>query len=155
MTWWAHRGIFKNIFSRPLFTIIFRPKMIKFHPYSILTRKGKVYFLIYCMLKHTFGQHELSSKISRNYLAFKMPCTYLEMHLPSTFHSGMTYKKNSSDVVTNLEFRIYDFFSEYLLWFIFQQANWDHKKFGFFFNNQTDKNSWKKLVKASDKFLVI
>ena len=28
---------FKNIFSRPLFTIIFRPEMLKFHPYSILT----------------------------------------------------------------------------------------------------------------------
>ena len=31
---------FKNIFSRPLFTIIFsfRPEMLKFHPYSILTK---------------------------------------------------------------------------------------------------------------------
>ena len=29
----AHGGIF----SRPLFTIIFRPKILKFHPYSILT----------------------------------------------------------------------------------------------------------------------
>ena len=28
---------FKNIFSRPLFTIICRPKMAKFYPYSILT----------------------------------------------------------------------------------------------------------------------
>ena len=28
---------FKNIYSRPLFTIIFWPKMLKFHPYSILT----------------------------------------------------------------------------------------------------------------------
>jgi hypothetical protein len=37
---------FKNIFSRPLFTIIFRPKMIKFHPYSILTGEGKVDFII-------------------------------------------------------------------------------------------------------------
>ena len=41
---------FKNIFSRPLFTIIFRPQMIKFHPYSNLTGEGKVDFLIYCML---------------------------------------------------------------------------------------------------------
>ena len=30
---------FKNIFSRPLFTIIFRPEMLKFRPYSILTRE--------------------------------------------------------------------------------------------------------------------
>ena len=28
---------FKNIFPRPLFIIIFRPEMLKFHPYSILT----------------------------------------------------------------------------------------------------------------------
>jgi hypothetical protein len=41
---------FQNIFSRPLFTIIFRPKMIKFHSYSILTVEGKDDFLIYCML---------------------------------------------------------------------------------------------------------
>ena len=42
---------FKNIFSRPLLTIIFRPKMIKFYPYSILTGEGRVDFFIYCMLK--------------------------------------------------------------------------------------------------------
>ena len=29
---------FKNIFPRPFFIIIFRPEMLKFHPYSILTR---------------------------------------------------------------------------------------------------------------------
>ena len=28
---------FKNIFPRPRFIIIFRPEMLKFHPYSILT----------------------------------------------------------------------------------------------------------------------
>ena len=28
---------FKDISSRPLFTFIFRPEMLKFHPYSILT----------------------------------------------------------------------------------------------------------------------
>ena len=33
---------FKNIFSRPLFTIIFRPEMLKFHPYSILTGDTRV-----------------------------------------------------------------------------------------------------------------
>ena len=40
---------FKNIFSRPLFTIIFRPEMLKFHPYSILTRQTMVRFVIYCV----------------------------------------------------------------------------------------------------------
>ena len=41
---------FKNIFSRPLFTIIFRPEMLKFHPYSILTVDTMVGFVIFCVL---------------------------------------------------------------------------------------------------------
>ena len=41
---------FKNIFPRPLFIIIFRPEMLKFHPYSILTRDTRVEFVIYCVL---------------------------------------------------------------------------------------------------------
>ena len=41
---------FKNIFSRPLFTIIFRPDMLKFHPYSILTGDTMVGFVIFCVL---------------------------------------------------------------------------------------------------------
>ena len=36
--WLAHGEISKIFFSRPLFTIIFRPEMLKFHPYSILTQ---------------------------------------------------------------------------------------------------------------------
>ena len=42
---------FKNIFSRPLFTIIFRPEMLKFHPYSILTGETMVVFVTYCVLR--------------------------------------------------------------------------------------------------------
>ena len=42
---------FKNIFSRPLFTIIFRPEIIKFHPYSILTGDTMVGFVIFCVLR--------------------------------------------------------------------------------------------------------
>ena len=41
---------FKNIFSRPLFTIIFRPEMLKFHPYSILTGDTMVRFVIFCVI---------------------------------------------------------------------------------------------------------
>ena len=41
---------FKNIFPRPLFIIIFRPEMLKFHPYSIFTRNTRVEFVIYCVL---------------------------------------------------------------------------------------------------------
>ena len=41
---------FKNIFSRPLFTIIFRPETLKCHQYSILTGQTMVRFVIYCVL---------------------------------------------------------------------------------------------------------
>jgi len=34
---------------------------------------------------------------------------------------------NSSDSFTNLEFQIYEFFNEFLLWFLFQVANWKKK----------------------------
>ena len=37
---------FKNFF----FTIIFRPEMLKFHPYSILTGQTMVRLVIYCVL---------------------------------------------------------------------------------------------------------
>ena len=49
---------FKNIFPRPLFIIIFRPEMLKFHPYSILTGDTRVEFVIYCVLKpDLFGNY--------------------------------------------------------------------------------------------------
>ena len=41
---------FKNIFPTPLFIIIFRPEMLKFHPYFILTGDTRVEFVIYCVL---------------------------------------------------------------------------------------------------------
>ena len=41
---------FKNIFPRPLFIIIFRPEMLRFHPYSILTLDTRIEFVISCML---------------------------------------------------------------------------------------------------------
>ena len=47
---------FKNISSRPLFTIVFRPEMLKFHPYSILTGGTMVRFVIYCVLKFVFSE---------------------------------------------------------------------------------------------------
>ena len=44
---------FKNIFSKPLFTIIFRPNILSFVTYSILTGRTKVEFVIYWVLKAT------------------------------------------------------------------------------------------------------
>ena len=35
--WWD----FKNIFARPLFFLLFRPKMVEFHPYSIFYKSAK------------------------------------------------------------------------------------------------------------------
>ena len=45
---------FKNIFPRPLFIIIFKPEMLKFHPYSILTGDTRVEFVIYRVLSQHF-----------------------------------------------------------------------------------------------------
>ena len=41
---------FQNIFPRPLFILIFRPEMLKFHPYYILTENTRVEFVIYSVL---------------------------------------------------------------------------------------------------------
>jgi hypothetical protein len=51
MTMVSARRNFENIFSKPLFTIIFRPEKLKFHQYSILTRETMVGFDIYCVLR--------------------------------------------------------------------------------------------------------
>ena len=41
---------FQKYFFWTPFTIIFRPEMLKFHPYSILTGELMVGFVIYCVL---------------------------------------------------------------------------------------------------------
>ena len=46
---------FKNIFSRPLFTIIFRPEMLKFDPYFILAGETMVGFVVYYVLNDIFS----------------------------------------------------------------------------------------------------
>ena len=47
---------FENIFRRPLFIIIFRPEILKFHPYSILTGDTRVEFVIFCVLRDFISQ---------------------------------------------------------------------------------------------------
>ena len=47
---------FKNIFPRLIFIIIFRPEMLKFHPYSILRGDTMVGFVIFCVL-NDFAMH--------------------------------------------------------------------------------------------------
>ena len=57
---------FKNIFSRPLFTIIFRLEMLKFHPYSILTGDTMVGFVIFYVLSEwLYNMGQSRSKFSR------------------------------------------------------------------------------------------
>ena len=70
---------------------------------------------------------------------------------------------NSSDSFTNLEFQIYEFFNEFLLWFLFQVANWKKKTWTnnnafFFFNCSNlgklvekirETNWWKKLMNST------
>ena len=41
---------FQKYFFRPLFNIIFKPEMPKFHQYSILTGQTIIGFVIYCVL---------------------------------------------------------------------------------------------------------
>ena len=66
LTWWAHGGTFKNLHSSPLFTILIRPEMLKFHPYSTLTGETRVEFDIYRVLKKDCCQiQDLSKYIVR------------------------------------------------------------------------------------------
>ena len=52
---------FQKYFSRPLFTIIFRPEMLKFHPYFILTRETMDGFVIFCVLSCYNGKKSKNS----------------------------------------------------------------------------------------------
>ena len=67
---------FKNIFSTPLFTIIFRPEMLKFHPYSILTGDTMVVFVIFCVLKEILWESlwnvKTLKKWKRNWASIKV-----------------------------------------------------------------------------------
>ena len=56
---------FKNIFSRPLYTIIFRPEMLKFDAYSILTGETMVGFVIYCVLSVMCVKPVMTAHLSR------------------------------------------------------------------------------------------
>ena len=66
---------FKNIFPRPLFIIIFRPEMLKFHPFSILTGDTRVEFVIYIL----YGCAKLLFSQIKCYLNF--PLNYFYSHL--------------------------------------------------------------------------
>ena len=54
---------FKNISSRPLFTVIFRPEMLTFYPYSKLTRKQWSDFVVYCVLNLVFHKNPATTNV--------------------------------------------------------------------------------------------
>ena len=56
---------FKNISSVPLFIIIFRPQMLKFHPYSILTGETMVGFVIHCVLKYKCSKGKCKNQVEK------------------------------------------------------------------------------------------
>ena len=63
---------FKNIFSRPLFIIIFRPEMLKLHPYFILTGDTRVEFAIYCVLSLLLKKIVIKPNLFEKVLSFKL-----------------------------------------------------------------------------------
>ena len=63
---------FQNIFSRPLFTIIFRPEMLKFHQYSILSGEAMVGFVIYCVLKYKSSKGICKNQVDKG-LKYRLP----------------------------------------------------------------------------------
>ena len=63
ITWWAHGGI-----SRPLFIIIFRLEMLKFHPYSVLIRDTIVGFVIFYVLRTPVENQMSLPNVSKNCL---------------------------------------------------------------------------------------
>ena len=67
---------FKIILSRPLFIIIFRPKILFFITYSILTGQTKVEFAIYWVLSHLDAQCMSVDSIGSQRIPF-MATTYL------------------------------------------------------------------------------
>ena len=63
---------FQNIFSRPLFIIIFRPKILFFVTYSILTGQTKVEFVKYWVLR---AQSSKELQLKRNPIASEQTIT--------------------------------------------------------------------------------
>ena len=72
---------FKNNFSRPLFTIIFRSEMLKFHPYSILTGDTMVGFV--------FFRQPIESKLFFLYVLFAKFAAFL----------FLTYFRNFTSII--------------------------------------------------------
>ena len=78
---------FKNIFSRPLFTIICRLEMLKFHPYSILTGVAMVGFVIFHVLKNP-TQDFIRRTLTRSYKSSSSINQWFMSVVNQKMHSG-------------------------------------------------------------------
>ena len=85
---------FKNIFSRPLFTIIFRPKILFFVTYSILTGQTKVEFVINWVL-------------TAIYFSMYFEGTFIYVH--SNFSDGIGHKSKFCESKIGHEFQPFGF----------------------------------------------
>ena len=81
---------FKNIFPRSLFIIIFRPEMLKLHPYSILTGDTRVEFAIYCVLSLLLKKIVIKPNLFEKVLSFKL--TFLRELLFSKAEENLSKK---------------------------------------------------------------
>ena len=82
---------FKNTFSRPLFTIIYSPEMLKFHPYSILTGDTRVEFVIYCVLRSSFvfsGLFVVGDFVPTRTLPYPMYIITVNIHMDQILYLG-------------------------------------------------------------------
>ena len=78
---------FKNIFRRLLLTIILRPEMLKFHPYTILTGNKRLEFVIYRVL--TSEEKELLPFFTHFFLSMGAGSkSYREMDTAMELHTG-------------------------------------------------------------------
>jgi len=120
---------FKNIFSRPLFTIIFRPEMLKFHPYSILTGDTRVEFVIYRVLSLSNGPNQqIKPQPTRWHYPLITYFRILRRVLINVSSFFFVWSSIESDIsvlefiyiwFSDFWFRIYIFFWFDLIWFRF------------------------------------
>ena len=105
---------FKNIFPKPLFIIIYRSEMLKFHPYSILTGDTRFEFVIYGVLctalPHThneissFLEMLLHTLLLHNIVLFLYVLHFIHLKVLTTFHP-LTYYMTCSIVHTKVIYR--------------------------------------------------
>ena len=102
---------FQKKYSRPLFTIIFRPKILFFVTYSILTGQTKVEFVIYWVLSpFVFQTVTARSSLYENKVLFTKPFQAFLSFKEKNFLLQSTYLDNLLLFLFFLFFWIFDIF---------------------------------------------